>query len=478
MIGSGIAAKSIHGAKVCVIPYPENSYRPLALRRGPLALAAALIVAAKSIALVAALVMPLPAELSTITTARIVQQTNAARTQVGLNALTVNTQLSEAAAAKAKDLIEKDYFAHISPLGVTPWFWMHQAGYTYRVAGENLAIDFVETEEVVAAWMASPTHKDNIIHTDYTETGVAVLTGEYQGGTSTVVVHMFGRPLTSSTAGTVRQTSAPEAMPAAPTATPAPTPEPTPAPVPATPAPLPQRPRTPRIAFVGSSEFVRDSLTLEITSEAGARIKVYVNDEEKLAFFAATSDPVVRTVPVDNLPDGTISVWAVAAREGLVSGESDRLAVVKDAIGPLVEKRNLAFIISPATDDPEALIVLPDEPGISARINGEAVDTSASGFGKTLLTDDLNLAFSDQAGNEVELAPISLKPQFYTDRDTTYAQPFNRLGQLARRLALVVFLIIAILLILAIMIKIRVQHPKLIVEASIVLVLAMLGMLI
>ncbi|MEO6078021.1 MAG: CAP domain-containing protein, partial [Candidatus Andersenbacteria bacterium] len=62
---------------------------------------------------------------------------------------------------------------------------------------ENLAIDFTQAEDVVSAWLASPKHKENMLRADYTETGVAVLSGEFKGATSIIVVHMFGKPLTT-----------------------------------------------------------------------------------------------------------------------------------------------------------------------------------------------------------------------------------------------------------------------------------------
>ena len=116
-------------------------------------------------------------------------------------------------------MLANQYFAHISPSGVTPWFWMKKSAYSYSVAGENLAIDFVDAEDVVTAWFNSPTHKANMLSKEYTETGVAVVSGSFQGGTSIIVVHMFGLP----------QNSAPAVAQATPTPT-KPNPSPTPVP--------------------------------------------------------------------------------------------------------------------------------------------------------------------------------------------------------------------------------------------------------
>ncbi|GAH47620.1 unnamed protein product, partial [marine sediment metagenome] len=71
---------------------------------------------------------------------------------LGLSALRENPQLSKAALLKAQDMLENDYFAHRSPEGITGWYWIKKAGYNYQRAGENLAIAFLDSEEVHKAW--------------------------------------------------------------------------------------------------------------------------------------------------------------------------------------------------------------------------------------------------------------------------------------------------------------------------------------
>ncbi len=176
------------------IPHPGNDHRPWALRHPTLAILSVLLILTKVSAITVAALIPIPAQLSTITVDRIEQLTNNERQKSGLDALAVSPLLTAAAQQKGEDMLAHDYFAHISPAGVTPWYWMGKVGYTYTVAGENLAIDFTQAEDVFAAWLASPSHKANIMLPDYTEQGVAVVTGEFEGGTSTIVVHMFGHP--------------------------------------------------------------------------------------------------------------------------------------------------------------------------------------------------------------------------------------------------------------------------------------------
>ena len=131
---------------------------------------------------------------SSIPVEEVIRLTNAKRLEAGLSTLTINPALSSAAQAKAKDMLDHDYWAHISPSGTTPWDFFRNSGYTYRYAGENLARDFANPSSVVDAWMASPTHKDNVLSTKYEEIGVAVVEGDLGGIDTTLVVQLFGAP--------------------------------------------------------------------------------------------------------------------------------------------------------------------------------------------------------------------------------------------------------------------------------------------
>ena len=103
--------------------------------------------------------------------------------------------MQKAAEEKAQDMIDNNYFAHISPQGKSPWDWINKNNYNYRYAGENLAIGFANAKEQQQAWMDSPTHKKNILNKNYDETGVAVKQGVIDGHEAIVVVQMFGKQL-------------------------------------------------------------------------------------------------------------------------------------------------------------------------------------------------------------------------------------------------------------------------------------------
>lgn len=118
--------------------------------------------------------------------------TNTERTNNGLSPLRLNITLSQAAAAKAQDMFSNNYWAHNSPQGKTPWSFIVGSGYKYTIAGENLAKNFSTSGGVVSAWMASPTHRANIVKPGYQDVGFAVVNGVLNGEETTLVVQMFG----------------------------------------------------------------------------------------------------------------------------------------------------------------------------------------------------------------------------------------------------------------------------------------------
>jgi hypothetical protein len=120
--------------------------------------------------------------------------TNSERQQQNLSSLKENILLDKSAQFKADDMVKNGYFAHKSPDGKEPWYWLDSVGYKYSYAGENLAINFNESEDVVNAWMNSPTHKANIVKGSYTEIGTAIATGTYKGKDAVFVVQHYASP--------------------------------------------------------------------------------------------------------------------------------------------------------------------------------------------------------------------------------------------------------------------------------------------
>jgi len=131
---------------------------------------------------------------STVFPSVLAELTNVDRETKKLPSLTINPLLQKAAQLKANDMAEKSYFAHISPQGRTPWFWLRKVGYNYHNAGENLAVRFLDSTNVNDAWMNSTEHRNNILSSKYSEVGIATAKGIYKGKETEFVVQMFGDP--------------------------------------------------------------------------------------------------------------------------------------------------------------------------------------------------------------------------------------------------------------------------------------------
>jgi hypothetical protein len=127
-----------------------------------------------------------------ISVEKLVQLTNDKRIENGEKPLKFNEKLSQAAALKAEDMFKNDYWAHNSPTGVTPWVFVKDSGYQYIYAGENLARGFTNSEDVVNAWMASESHKNNLLSGNYEDIGFAVKRGRLKGEETVLIVQMFG----------------------------------------------------------------------------------------------------------------------------------------------------------------------------------------------------------------------------------------------------------------------------------------------
>jgi uncharacterized protein YkwD len=132
--------------------------------------------------------------VSTVLPAVVVDLTNDERADLAAAPLQRNTLLDQAAQQKAQHMAANEYFAHFAPDGTTPWSFFKTSGYVYAHAGENLAIHFTDSTEVVEAWMQSPAHRKNIVDTKYTEIGVGTAKGKFDGYDTVYVVQLFGTP--------------------------------------------------------------------------------------------------------------------------------------------------------------------------------------------------------------------------------------------------------------------------------------------
>lgn len=136
--------------------------------------------------------LPRGALLAHIDSQELIKLTNQARLDNSLPPLEVNEKLTAVAQNKCQDMVEKNYFAHTTPSGKRFWQWIKETGYEYLYAGENLAMDFSESEEVVRAWLASATHRANLLNPKFKHIGVAIKEGFINGQLTIAIAQEFG----------------------------------------------------------------------------------------------------------------------------------------------------------------------------------------------------------------------------------------------------------------------------------------------
>lgn len=181
--------------KILFIPCAENDFRPHFLKSKFLLYYVVALVVVNILAAGFLASLPKTTFFADVTESALIVLTNEERVSLGLAPLKENVQLNEVAYQKAKDMLENGYFAHSSPTGITPWYWFKNVGYSYQAAGENLAVGFIDSKEVVDAWVESPSHRANLLSPDFQEIGIAVVTGEFNGEETTLVVQSFGAPV-------------------------------------------------------------------------------------------------------------------------------------------------------------------------------------------------------------------------------------------------------------------------------------------
>ncbi len=176
-----------------VVPHRDNDYRPHLIRTSGIVLLVT-VVTALQLSYNFVQTGSVLGQTTNITADQLLASTNEQRRTNGEKPLVVNTKLTQAAANKAQDMFDKQYWAHTSPTGVAPWTWFGRANYQYTEAGENLARGFSTSDGVVTAWMDSADHRANILDSNYTDVGFAIKQGVLDGKTTTLVVAFYAEP--------------------------------------------------------------------------------------------------------------------------------------------------------------------------------------------------------------------------------------------------------------------------------------------
>lgn len=194
------------------------------------------------------LFLPMSVRASDLTLENILNAINKERSLRNLVLLNTDSRLSLAAQGKAADMEARHYFSHTDPEGNYIWPKIVAAGYTpYLQLGENLAIEFYNTDSLVNAWMNSPTHRANVLNEGFRDQGMGLEFGNADAGQyHSAITNTFGTLAIKKAASSpaVKSETAPAPKPATkpatqtPPPTPAPATTPAPAPTPATTAPV------------------------------------------------------------------------------------------------------------------------------------------------------------------------------------------------------------------------------------------------
>lgn len=111
--------------------------------------------------------------LQQIQEARAGARTCGTVTMPAVGGLTWNDRLFSAAARHSDDMARHNYFSHTGRDGRSPGERVSAEGYSWRIAGENIAAGQASVNAVMAAWLASPGHCENLMRREYTEVAVA-----------------------------------------------------------------------------------------------------------------------------------------------------------------------------------------------------------------------------------------------------------------------------------------------------------------
>ena len=200
-----------HHVKMAIVPHKGNQFRPHMVRWYGLTVLLVLVTFSLFNSNLSASGSILGVK-APITPVELLNDTNHQRYQYNRPGLTYNNALSKAAFLKAQSMFDQQYWAHIAPDGTTPWHWFAKVNYNYAYAGENLAKNFASADAAIAAWMASPEHRSNILSQNYTDVGFAVVDGRLNGRVTTLIVALYGEPADApqvAGAAAIGQTTAP-----------------------------------------------------------------------------------------------------------------------------------------------------------------------------------------------------------------------------------------------------------------------------
>lgn len=497
------------------LPNPGNNYKPRALHPWRLAFHALTAVLLKVFVVVMVLVFPIEAwltpDIQIQESKKIITLTNQVRQGVGLSALSENSLLTRSAFQKAEDMLLRQYFAHTGPDGKKLAGWLKTVGYNYATAGENLAMGFANSEDVVNGWTRSATHYANMVDPDFTEIGVGMASGAYKDSDTTFVAQHFGLPnVFLAVADSATPEPEPESVPSAPAPVEPAEPESSvPSPKPES-SVLSEKPKAdqPKVNQAPETEIE--------TKELVAPRIVFPTDnflsnknEIEFHFFAPDADKVVlrnnekAILKLDGTPDGQIvfsgeleegsHILSLVSLRGDQSAFSESVIVVIDQTPPMLDEEKSRLIVSQAGEQKSLVvraevILSADTEKAEVNFNNYRIILSPEEDNKwtghvMIFSEDkkeifnpvvlANVTAVDFAGNKtmqdinweniVPTQPSVLSQYFFVkSNQSQYLKPIFSLSSWYFKLILV---LLSISLILSIFIEIKKQHPRIIISS-------------
>ena len=158
--GETKAEKPVATAALTAIPSAEPTATPTALPT------ATPTPAPTAVSTPAPTATPVPASGGSLSSlaAEVVGQVNQERAAQGLSPLHVDPDLSAAACVRAREIAHS--FSHVRPDG-RGWSTVSAKAY-----GENIAMGQKTADKVMAAWLSSPGHRENILRPSFGSIGV------------------------------------------------------------------------------------------------------------------------------------------------------------------------------------------------------------------------------------------------------------------------------------------------------------------
>ena len=97
------------------------------------------------------------------------------RASNGLKPLRLDPKLTVAAKMHSRDLAKTDRISHYGSDGSSPWDRVKRAGYTAKIAAENVGTGQASLQEVFKGWEQSPGHNRNLLLPGAKDMGIALI---------------------------------------------------------------------------------------------------------------------------------------------------------------------------------------------------------------------------------------------------------------------------------------------------------------